>query len=202
MKQLQARHGDQVQFVEVFIKQAHPGERNGAYHSYEEKRAQASEYKREEGIPWPVVVDDLAGTVHQTYGGMDDPTYLIDAAGRVAFYQMWTSVPALSQALEELLARPGHLGTVRGGIDRVPHLMVSFVDGWRAIMRGGLRAALDYEIGVPGSSTLTFLGNLAKPLLRPLVLRATPLPMPARLALGGGLSTAVAGTVWLLRRQT
>ena len=69
--------------------------------------ASARGYKREEGVPWPVLVDDLAGTVHQAYGGMSDPVYLIGAAARVAFYGMWTHPPKLKEAIDELLARGG-----------------------------------------------------------------------------------------------
>lgn len=132
---------------------------------------------------------------------MADPTYLIDAEGRVSFYGMWTHPPTLQQAIDRLLAQGGQGTPVHGGIDRIPHLLASFVDGWRGIMRGGWRGALDYEIGVPGSATLTFLGNQAKPLLAPVALRATPLPRAARLALGGVLATSAAAGVWWLRRR-
>jgi hypothetical protein len=186
--------------MDVFIRQAHPGERRGAYHSDEQKRDEARAYKQAEGIPWPVLVDDVAGTTHQTYGNMSDPVYLIDADGRVVFYGMWTHVPTLQQAIEELLAHPGREAPAAGKIDHVIHLFASFVNGWHALQRGGTRAVIDYEIGTPGAATLTFLGHLAKPLLAPLALRATPLPGTVRLALGGGM-LSIALLVWVLRRR-
>lgn len=137
-----------------------------------------------------MLVDDLAGSVHQTYGGMADSLYLLDADGRVAFYGMWASAPVLKTALDELLARGGRGVPVAGGIDRVPHLFASFVDGWRGLSRGGAGGVLDFELAVPSGATLTFLGNLAKPVLAPLALRATPLPAAAKLALVGGLGAA------------
>jgi hypothetical protein len=48
---------------------------------------------------------------------------------------------------------------------------------------------------------MSFLGNKAKPLLAPLVLRAAPLPLGARLALGGGLVAAAALVAGLVRRD-
>ena len=42
-----------------------------------------------------------------------------------------------------------------------------------------------------GAGTLSFFGNKAKPILGPLALRATPLPLTARLALAGGPVAAV-----------
>ncbi len=173
------------------VRQAHPGERRGAYRSYEQKLSDAREFQREEGIGWPVLADDLEATVHRAYGGMSDPVYLIDAAGRVALYGMWTNATKLRQAIDELLAQGGR-GVVAGGIDRVPHIVASFVDGWRGVSRGGIGAVLDYELGVPGSGMLTLLGNLGKPLLAPLTLRTTPLPTAARLGLGAGLAVGVA----------
>ncbi len=47
-----------MQFADIFIRQAHPGELRGPYSGYEEKLEEAREYKREEGIDWPVLVDD------------------------------------------------------------------------------------------------------------------------------------------------
>ncbi len=190
MKRLFAHYGQQIQFVDIIVRQAHPGERRGPYRRYDQKLDDAREYQRAEAIPWPVLVDDLAGTTHLAYGGMSDPIYLIDATGRVSFYNMWAHIPSLKTAIDELLNRdaqsaPG--GPVAGGIDRVPHLTASFVNGWHGLRRGGWGAVLDYELGTPGASTLTFLGNLAKPLLAPLALRTDPLSVPSKLALGGGL---------------
>jgi hypothetical protein len=60
---------------------------------------------------------------------------------------------------------------------------------------------LDYEVGTPPASTLTFLGHLAKPVLAPLALRATPLPAAARFALGGGIAAVLAVVVLVWRRR-
>ncbi len=132
---------------------------------------------------------------------MADPTYLIDADGRVAFYNMWTHAPTLRQALDDLLTQSGRgVVAVAGGLDRAPHIAASFVDGWRGIRRGGPEGLLDFEIAVPGGTSLTFLGDRAKPILAPLVLRTTPLPAAARLALGGALAAAVAVVIARRRR--
>ncbi len=174
------------------VRQAHPGERRPAYTSYEQKLADAREFQREEGIAWPVLADDLDATVHRAYGGMSDPVYLIDAAGRVAFYGMWIDWPRLGRALEELLARGGVGGPVAGGIDRRPHMASAFVEGWRTLSRGGRRAVVDLLLSYPLPGALVFPGYLARPLLRPLLVRATPLPPALRLALWGGLAGAMA----------
>lgn len=187
--------------MDVFIRQAHPGEHSRAYTSDEQKQNEARTYKRDEGIGWPVLVDDFAGTTHQTYGNLPDPVYLIDADGRVAFYGMWTHVPTLHQALDKLLAQGGRGVPKAGGVDHVPHLFASFVGGWRALRRGGVRALVEYELGTPPAATLTFLGHIAKPVLAPLALRATPLPAAARLALGAGM-VAVGALVMAQRRRS
>lgn len=180
-----------MEFLDVFLRQAHPGELRGAYRTYEEKLEGAREYEREEELPWTLLVDDLAGTVHRVYSGeMADPVFLIDSAGRVSFYGMWTHAPTLQKAIEELLASGGY--GVSGGIDQMPHLFASFVDGWRGPRRGGWRAVLEYDLGGMGAGTLSFLGNKAKPVLGPLALRATPLPATTKLALGGLVAASLA----------
>ena len=179
-----------MQFLTTLVRQAHPGERRGAYDSHEQKLADAREFQHLEGIAWPVLVDDLAGTAHRTYGSMSDPVYLLDATGRVAFYGMWLSGSTLKRAIDELLAQGGQGPPVAGGIDRMPHMAAAFVEGWRTMSRGGKRAVLDAQLSFPGAPILIFLGYLARPLLRPLAVRATPLPLAARLALWGGLVAA------------
>jgi hypothetical protein len=160
----------------------------------------AREGRREERIPWTVLVDDYAGTTHRDYSSeMTDPVFLIDSDGRVSFYLMWAHAPTLKRAIDELLERDGR-GEVAGGIDRTPHLLASFVNGYHGLMRGGRRAVREYNTGAFGAGVLTFLGSKAKPLLAPLALRAEPLPLAARLALLGGLAAASFGA-WALRRD-
>lgn len=130
---------------------------------------------------------------------MADPVFLIDSEGRVSFYGMWTHAPTLKKALDGLLARSGR--GVSGGLDRTPHMLASFVDGWRGPRRGGRRAVLEYDLGGFGAGTMSFLGNKAKPVLGPLALRAAPLPPVAKLALGGGFLAAAGLAVRILRRR-
>ena len=121
-----------------------------------------------------MLVDDYEGTTHRAYSqAMADPAFLLDTDGRVAFYNMWTHVPTLKTAIDALLAQEGR-GVVRGGIARTPHLLASFVGGYRGPRRGGRRALLEYDLGGFGAGTLTFLGDKAKPLLAGFALRAAP----------------------------
>ncbi len=95
----------------------------------------AESYKREDNIAWTVLVDDLPGMTHQVYGGLADPTYIIDQEGRVAFYSMWTHAPTLHTSLEMLRAQ-GWRGVVGGGIDKTPHVAAAMTDGWNGLRRG------------------------------------------------------------------
>lgn len=58
----------------------------------------------------------------------------------------------------------------------------------------------EYITGGLGAGILTILGNKARPVLAPIALRATPLPLAARLAIGGAAAAGLGAAVWLLRR--
>lgn len=181
------------------IRQAHPGEKRGRYLNYEGKLRSAQEYKQLEDIAWPVLVDDYDGTVHRIYSQeMADPSFLIDAEGRIAFYCMWTHAPSLKPAFDELVAKNGVGAPVAGGIDKVPHLFASFVDGVRGPQRGGKRAVREYTTGGFGAGVLSLAGNKAKPVLGPLALRAEPLPVAVKISLGLMALLVVAAIVLFL----
>jgi hypothetical protein len=199
VKKLHDAYGEQVQFLDVIIRQAHPGEKRGRYLDFEDKLRSAQEYKQLERIAWAVLVDDYEGTVHRAYSQeMADPSFLIDAQGRVAFYCMWTHAPSLKPAFDELLARGGVGAPVAGGIDKVPHLLASFVDGVRGPQRGGKRAVREYTTGGFGVGLLSLALNKAKPVLGPLALRAEPLPVQAKLGLAVLAVFVVAAVVLLI----
>ncbi len=182
-----------MQFIDVVIRQAHPGPDAGPYRHFTEKMRDARRFQEEERIPWPVLVDDLRGTVHQVYGGLADPTYLIDADGKVAFYDMWTYAPRLHEAITELDARGGR-GVVKEGLARMPHLGPSMTDGWRGLRRGLPQSVTDLMLSAPGSAAMIWAGYQMRPLLAPLTLRARPLPTVAKVGLlvGAGLALGLA----------
>lgn len=164
MKALHARFGDQIQFLDVVIRQAHPGGKEPPYRTFAQKMADAQAYQREEDIPWPVLVDDLEGSVHQAWGGLSDPAYLLDREGRVALYCTWTSGSALRRGMEELLAQGGR-GIVAGGLHRPPEVGPMLTDGWRALQRGLPGSAVDMMIAIPFSPAVLWLGYQLKPVL-------------------------------------
>ncbi len=166
MRDLYEVYGERVRFVEVLMRQAHPGERHGAYHTVEQKLQDARDYKQEEDIPWPVLADDLACTVQRAYGGLAAAAYLIDSHGRIAFCGTWGQSLALRRAIDDLLARGGS-GTPAGkGTDRRPHLAGAIVAGRRGPARGGRRALFDLELGFPGGNLLMLLGPAFRSLAR------------------------------------
>ncbi len=178
--------------MDVLIRQAHPGPGAPPYQSFDRKREDAETYQAEYA-PYPVVVDDLEGTVHQVYGGLADPTYLIDADGRVAYYSTWTHAPTLHQALELLLGQGGR-GVVAGGIDRTPHLLSSMAAGWKGLRRGLPQSFIELELAAPGMASSTWLGYQLRPVLAPIALRARPLPPAAKVGIIA-LALVLAGAV-------
>lgn len=181
LKRLHARWWDQVQFLDVLIRHAHPGTGAPRYEDAETKHRSARAYQEAEGIPWPVLVDDVEGTVHQTYGGLSNPTYLIGTDGRVSHYSLSTRVPRLHMAIAALLAAGGR-GVVGSGWDVVPHVLGAFVHGWRALARGYPQSVRDLNRVIPGGAALLRFGDRLRPFLTGTVSRSTPLPLPALLA--------------------
>lgn len=190
LRRVQARWGHRVHFVDVLVRQAHPGPSEPAYASEGQKMADAARYQRTEHIPWPVVVDDVEGTVHRAYGGLANPSYLIGTDGRVSFYAPVTGAARLHRALEELVAGGGR-GVVSGGIDLVPHLLTTFIEGWRALERGQPQSTDDLSQALPGSVGLLLVGRALRPLPAPCALRARPLPSTTRAALLGVMAMAL-----------
>ncbi len=194
MRELHRRYGDRVQFLDVVVRQAHPGEHHGSYSSYTDKLNDARLYADEEDITWPVLVDDLDCTVQRAFGGLAAAAYLIDADGRVAFCGAWGQSSALARAVDDLLARGGSGLPAGRGIDPWPHLGGAIVAGQRGPWRGGIQSLVDLELGFPGVLVLMTLGRLGRPVLAPLVVRIDPLPARAKLALIAGVITWAVAT--------
>ena len=114
------RWADQVEFLVVYIREAHPEEgwvvtsnRDADIlvndpTTYAEREEVAAACALRLNIRMPVVIDELDDNIASAYGALPDRLYLIDTDGTVAFQGdqgPWGFDPAkLEQAIETLVA--------------------------------------------------------------------------------------------------
>jgi peroxiredoxin len=151
-----------VQFLFVYVREAHPGERLPAHRTIQEKARAAELFRAAEHVELPVIVDDLKGSIHRQYGKLPNASFLIDKSGRIAFRCLWTRAGVLREALEDLLAvqeeRGAEHAIVRGGDDTAMPMTYAMLHTHRALDRGGRKALADFhrELGLAGRlSTVT-----------------------------------------------
>ena len=93
------------EFLFVYTREAHPGERYPHHTSLEQKLRHAADFRERFRIGRPILVDDLAGTAHHAYGLLPDMCYLISSAGRVVYRADWTEPETLRLLLDYQLRR-------------------------------------------------------------------------------------------------
>jgi peroxiredoxin len=153
--------GQDVAFLFVYVREAHPGERLPSHKSMDAKLNAADIFRREEEIQMPVLVDNLKGGIHRKYGSLPNPTYIVDKSGRVAFRCLWTRPSVINEALQELLERQRDRDVdhaiVHSGEDTSMPSVYAMLHAFRALERGGAKSIRDFrrEMGVPGKVAVT-----------------------------------------------
>lgn len=161
---------DDIEFLFVYVREAHPGERIRAHRSLAEKMRAARLFRDEEKIRMPIVVDDVRGSIHRKYSQLPNPAFLIDKSGRVAFRCMWTQPDKLAKAIQELLEIQEEHGTehalVAGGQELTMPVTYGMLFSYRALERGGEQAIGDFRqaFELPGRIALT-TSRVARPIL-------------------------------------
>lgn len=148
--------GDDIEFLFIYVREAHPGEQLPAHRSESDKEEAARLLRDEEELEMPVVVDDLRGSTHRKYSRLPNPAFLVDKSGRVAFRTMWSRPDEIESAIEELLELQKERGVehivVNGGQDLTMPLSYTILYSYRALERGGDQALEDFRqaLGFPG----------------------------------------------------
>lgn len=183
---------EEMQFIFVYVREAHPGEKLPAHASMQQKVRAAEKFREEEDIQMPIIVDDLDGTIHREYGKLPNPTYVIDKSGRVAFRSLWTRPPIVEDALEELLGRQSESGedhaVVNGGEDTTMPSTYAMLHTYRALERGGRRSIHDFRREMGLSGRMAVMGSRI----------AEPIASNPKLTIAGVLATAGVITAGLL----
>lgn len=99
MRTLRSQHPD-VDFIVVYVREAHPGERLRQHAAIEDKMRASKllpeRYKEDRRI----LVDSINGDFHRAYGGMPNVVYVINPEGVVHHRCDWAVVDELRIALE------------------------------------------------------------------------------------------------------
>lgn len=89
LKRLWAEFGSAVEFVTLYVREAHPGERRDQAGTAAEKLERARALKARDRLPWKVAVDEPDGSVHGRLDEKPNAAYLADREGTVVFRSLW-----------------------------------------------------------------------------------------------------------------
>jgi peroxiredoxin len=187
LNRLHKKYADKdVEFLFVYVREAHPGDQLPAHRSLNDKTEAAELFREEEDVEVTILLDTLDGKVHRQYGSRPNSTYLIDRSGRVAFRAVWTRPNAVEEALEELLdfqeeSGKEH-GVVRDGEDTSLPRRHSMLHAHRALERGGPQAVRDFKEAMGASGRVAVAtSRMAEPV------RLHPAKAFAAVAITGGV---------------
>jgi hypothetical protein len=88
--------------VFVYVREAHPGERLPHHESMNRKLQHARLFRDRWSVRRLILVDNLDGSLHRAYGTLPNMTYIVSAAGRVAYRADWTDAHSIEWVLEYL----------------------------------------------------------------------------------------------------
>lgn len=148
LKALEEQLGDRVAFAMLYVREAHPGDNYPQSQSLKEKIQNAREIQKFYGISWPVIVDDMDGTVHSFLDIKPNSAHLMSKTGEILFRSLWAGdISAVEQALNRFTkSQPIQLKTSQ-------RMMGPFIRGAgfmdEILRQSGPRAYRELAFGAP-----------------------------------------------------
>ena len=178
--------GDRVEFIMVYVREAHPGEYFSQAETMQEKLDHARALKDFYDIPWTVAADKLDGDLHRVLDPKPNSAILVNDEGKIVFRSLWAADrDAISEALKAVTAGrlPGRKQSVAlvGPVARAMGQVQAVMD------RGGPQAVKDlWKAGFP----IALAGRVAT-LFSPLSPDQRGIAAVLTLALGGLITLAL-----------
>ncbi len=149
VQELYDEFGDRVEFIMLYVREAHPGENFTQSATMEEKLEYARALKKFYDIQWTVAADNINGDLHRALDPKPNSAYLVNSEGTIVFRSLWAADRvALRQALDAAAAgrapereqSEALIGPVTRAMGRVQEVMT----------RGGPQAVRDlWRAGFP-----------------------------------------------------
>ena len=140
IKELQVKYPD-VEFLLVYVREAHPGSRLGPHQSNGQKIERAEKLRQFYDEPRKILIDDLQGRMHKAYGELPNMVYIIDPDGRIIYRSDW----AFPKRIDKILQN-------RNKINTNEHVQIITAAPWimiPVVLRGGWDALWDISIALP-----------------------------------------------------
>lgn len=144
MKQVREANPD-VEFLIVYVREAHPGERLHQHRSFDEKLDAARLLKPRYGEDRRVLVDSIDGDFHKVYGMMPNILYVIRPDGKVHYRVNWATPESLTKAL----ADRENLHTVENADMKELKASRGMFSALRTMWTGGILALWDFFKATP-----------------------------------------------------
>ena len=102
VQKLYEEFGERVDFVMLYVREAHPGEYFGQAETIKDKIKSARALQEFYGIDWTVAADTLDGELHRALDPKPNAAYLVNSDGEIVFRSLWAAdYGALRMALED-----------------------------------------------------------------------------------------------------
>lgn len=132
-----------VEFLVLYTREAHPGERIGAHKTLGDKIKRAQETQKRFNEQRTILVDCIEGTGHLAYGTLPDMVYIIAPDSTVAFRGKWNNAGAIRKILHKLM----HNVSIEGM--RSPFRIPPLAANVRAVVPAGIVAVADLMVCAP-----------------------------------------------------
>ena len=142
VQELYDEFGDRVEFIMLYVREAHPGEYFAQSETIEEKLEYARALKEFYDIQWTVAADNIDGDLHRRLDPKPNSAFLADKDGSILFRSLWASdYCALRNALDA--AANGRTPTMRQSVRMMGPVIRAMGHVQEVMTRGGPQAVRD-----------------------------------------------------------
>ena len=120
LNRLEELYGDRVQFVLLQVREAHPGAEIDQPRTSRDKVQHAQLMREVYSVRWPVLVDDIDGTLHHRLGTEPNSLHIIGADGEILYRALFAGDPGVENAIATVAA--GELLTKKSSQSLLPIL--------------------------------------------------------------------------------
>jgi thiol-disulfide isomerase/thioredoxin len=142
VEELYGEFGDRVDFIMLYVREAHPGEQISQAESMEEKLAHAQALKNLYGVQWTVAVDNVDGELHRALDPKPNSAFLMNKDGTILFRSLWASdYEAMREALTAVAN--GRTPDTRQSVRMIGPVVRAMGHVQEVMTRGGPQAVRD-----------------------------------------------------------